>query len=348
MHRAPFQAPSTKSAPDPHMAAASLPPCKYGKNCYRKNPQHLFEFSHPSMVDDAATDDDEDARAPPAKKPKASVAPAAPALPTAPAAPAASGAGASSSAATGAPKAVLIFAPGAGGTTAKDMRANVHRLYKNRNAIRSSSPCTLALMLFLYTRMFLYSRQRVYRLDDEALGTGETRWNTAAPSSAGNLDHVIAVANRAAAANPGAPLLLCGASFGNRVLAELLASPKKVELLPKGTASALLCCGYPLNVPGKPDGADPKRANHLKRIPPGNTVAFVQGDQDEFNGPRGLDALRDVMAAMACDHELHPVPGGVHTVPMAKGLKALGLTQTQVTTQVCDIIEVFALRVCRG
>ena len=323
MHRAPFQAPSTKSAPDPHMAAASLPPCKYGKNCYRKNPQHLLEYSHPSMVDDAATDDDEDARAPPAKKPKASVAPAAPALPTAPAAPAASGAGASSSAATGAPKAVLIFAPGAGGTTAKDMRANVHGELDRRG-------------------------MRVYRLDDEALGTGETRWNTAAPSSAGNLDHVIAVANRAAAANPGAPLLLCGASFGNRVLAELLASPKKVELLPKGTASALLCCGYPLNVPGKPDGADPKRANHLKRIPPGNTVAFVQGDQDEFNGPRGLDALRDVMAAMACDHELHPVPGGVHTVPMAKGLKALGLTQTQVTTQVCDIIEVFALRVCRG
>ena len=303
------------------MAAASLPPCKYGKDCYRKNPQHFLEFSHPSMVDDAATDDDEES-APPAKKPKGSAAPAAPAVPTAPAAPAASGGAASSSAATGGPKAVLIFAPGAGGTTAKDMRANVHGELDRRG-------------------------MRVYRLDDEPLGTGETRWNIAAPSSAGNLDHVIAVANRAAAANPGAPLLLCGASFGNRVLAELLASPKK-ELLPKGTASALLCCGYPLYASGKPDVSDPKRANHLKRIPPGNTVAFVQGDQDECNGRRGLDALRDVMAAMACDHELHPVPGGEHTVPKAKGLKALGLTQTQVTTQVCDTIEAFASRVCRG
>lgn len=303
------------------MAAASLPPCKYGKACYRKNPQHFLEFSHPSMVDDAATDDDEDAGAPQAKKPKACGAPAATAVPAPPAAPAASGADASYSAAIGGPKAVLIFAPGAGGTTAKDMRSNVHSELDRR--------C-----------------MRVYRLDDEPLGPGETRWNTAAPSSAGNLDHVIAVANRAAAANPGAPLLLCGASFGNRVLAELLASPKK-ELLPKGTASALVCCGYPLNAPGKPDGADPKRANHLKRIPPGNTVAFVQGDQDEFNGPRGLDALRDVIAAMACDHELHPVPGGEHTVPKAKGLKALGLTQSQVTTQVCDTIEAFASRVCR-
>ena len=164
------------------------------------------------MVDDAATDDDEDAGAPQAKKPKACGAPAATAVPAPPAAPAASGADASYSAAIGGPKAVLIFAPGAGGTTAKDMRSNVHSELDRR--------C-----------------MRVYRLDDEPLGPGETRWNTAAPSSAGNLDHVIAVANRAAA-NPGAPLLLCGASFGNLVLAELR-SPRGAAAQGDGDARLL-------------------------------------------------------------------------------------------------------------
>ena len=29
-----------------------LPICKYGKNCYRKNVDHLKRFSHPDHVDD--------------------------------------------------------------------------------------------------------------------------------------------------------------------------------------------------------------------------------------------------------------------------------------------------------
>jgi len=30
--------------------ASQLPPCKYGKMCYRKNPSHFNEFSHPPRV----------------------------------------------------------------------------------------------------------------------------------------------------------------------------------------------------------------------------------------------------------------------------------------------------------
>ena len=43
-------APAAAAAPlllQPQGAAAGLPPCKYGKSCYRKNPVHFLEFSHP-------------------------------------------------------------------------------------------------------------------------------------------------------------------------------------------------------------------------------------------------------------------------------------------------------------
>lgn len=39
-------------------SSQALPPCKYGSKCYRKNPDHLKEFSHPS----AANDSNENAR----------------------------------------------------------------------------------------------------------------------------------------------------------------------------------------------------------------------------------------------------------------------------------------------
>jgi len=29
--------------------SSSLPPCKYGSECYRKNPDHFANFSHPGM-----------------------------------------------------------------------------------------------------------------------------------------------------------------------------------------------------------------------------------------------------------------------------------------------------------
>lgn len=173
--------------------------------------------------------------------------------------------------------------------------------------------------------------------DDHGIEAGQTRWNTMNPSAPGNLSHVLAVVARAAAAHPGQRVFLCGASFGCRVLAELLRT-RQTELPDSVHKDALVCAGYPLHKVGKPEGADPKRANHLLQLPKSVHTLFLSGDRDEFLGARGLDALRDVMARMAGATTLAEVPGGEHTVPMAKGLKALGRTQAQVNTLVVDAI----------
>lgn len=36
---------------------ASKPTCKYGASCYRKNPDHLKQYSHPGRDDEAETHD---------------------------------------------------------------------------------------------------------------------------------------------------------------------------------------------------------------------------------------------------------------------------------------------------
>ena len=88
-------------------------------------------------------------------------------------------------------EAALVFAPGAGGSTAKAMR-------KLQDGVLSS----LGL--------------RVFRCDDHALGASEARWVTQAPGNSRNVSHLLAVAGRAAAAHPGRQIFLIGASFGNR------------------------------------------------------------------------------------------------------------------------------------
>ena len=50
------------------------------------------------------------------------------------------------------------------------------------------------------------------------------------------------------------------------------------------------------------------------------------------------DALRDVRLKMGGPTALAELPGGEHTVPMAKGLKQLGLTQARVTAVAVDAI----------
>lgn len=39
---------------------ADLPLCKYGRQCYRKNPQHFSEFRHPPKVDDENPNESDD------------------------------------------------------------------------------------------------------------------------------------------------------------------------------------------------------------------------------------------------------------------------------------------------
>lgn len=170
----------------------------------------------------------------------------------------------------------------------------------------------------------------VYRCD-------KTSWNTRSPGHAANFSRVIEVAQTAAANHQDAQrIVLGGASFGNRVLAELLRT--RFHDLPPQTCFALLSCGYPLHALGKPEGADPRRAAHLTELPAVCHVLFVQGNEDGFLGPRGIVALRDVAANMSARTQIHEVAGGTHVVPEAKGLAKLGLSKAQVVGGVRDAI----------
>ena len=80
---------------------------------------------------------------------------------------------------------------------------------------------------------------------------------------------VCSAARRAAAAHPTLPLLLGGASFGNRVVCEVLRSHRAE--LPSRACNALLLCGFPLNPPDKAEGADQKRLAH----PPAGPALFL-------------------------------------------------------------------------
>ena len=131
--------------------------------------------------------------------------------------------------------------------------------------------------------------------------------------------------------------MLCGASFGCRVLAEALR--ENVAQLPARVAPALICCGYPLNKKGEADGADQKRPNHLRKLPAANRVLLVQGTKDEFNGSGGMQNMRDLREQMAAPSQvaLYEVPGGAHSVPQATPKKE----QQQVTAAVCARIVQF-------
>jgi len=210
--------------------------------------------------------------------------------------------------------AILVFAPGAGGSTSKSMRA-------------------------MQAKLEAEDQLSVVRCDDQPLGANEARWNTMAAGGPKNIAHIVAVTNRIAAKEPERRIILCGASFGCRVIAETLRTAR--AQLPTTVANALICCGYPLNPEGKPEGADQKRPQHLLQLPATTQVLMVQGDEDAFNGPRGIVAIKELIAAMSATAELFVVPGGQHTVPEAKGLKQRQLKPQQVETLVRTKISQF-------
>ena len=315
--------------------AHGKPECMYGDGCYRKSLEHWANFDHPAThaflnSGKRATDGEagpSSKRGPAACEDLTSednpVAAATIPLPV----PHTAAASASSTtpapaAAHGAARGVLIFAPGAGGMTAKLM-------YDHATG--------RGLHTDLAARGFA-----VWRCDDHTLGAGEARWNKFQPGHGSNVAHVIAVARRAAAAHPGVPLILCGASFGCRVLAEILREHR--DALPAACVNGLICCGYPLHAPGKPENADPKRAAHLLKLPAGDLrVLFVQGTLDEFLGQRGIPALTDIAAQMACATQVVELPNGGHTVPGATRLREIRLTGAQVATIARDAILSFAM-----
>lgn len=192
---------------------------------------------------------------------------------------------------------VLVFAPGAGGTTAKAMLGLLEQLERAADAIvRRCEP---------------------------------VRWDTFDAGSAHNCQAVLDVAAAAAIAYPLRRIVLCGTSFGARVVAEVMRRHR--ESLPARTARALILCGYPLQAPGEP-AYHMARAMHLLGLPSGLRILIVQGECDAFLGPRGLGALRAVMGRMACAPELHVVPRGGHDMPAASDLKQLTAVRQALLT----------------
>ena len=155
------------------------------------------------------------------------------------------------------------------------------------------------------------------RCDDVPLSAGSLGTQSAGAKS--NLEHVVSVAKLASSRHPHLPIFFCGAPLA--AVSSQKRFARRDELPAKVDANALICCGYPLHKPGAPEGADP-RAGHLHQLPRSVTTIFVQGERDEFLGPRGIDALRDTMKEMSGHTSLVEVPGGGHTVPRCVGSQA--------------------------
>lgn len=218
--------------------------------------------------------------------------------------------------------AAIVFAPGAGGSTAKAM-VKLHEQLEARGI-------------------------RVWRCDPDAPPdtTGAWKgWVTTRAGSGKNVGRVKAVCELAAQAMPDATIFLCGASFGNRVIAEVMREHR--DELPPRVSSKMICCGYPLHGDGNPENHDPKRLAHLLQLPTTTEVLFLSGKYDTHLGSegRGLASLRDVMAQMTCTTTLVEVPHGEHTVPNVKYVRELkaqhGLTVAQVADLVRDAIVDF-------
>ena len=227
--------------------------------------------------------------------------PAAPAAAPA-AAPSAASAAASSSPAAGSKRkrapTAFVFAPGAGGAAAREM-------VKLHGKLEAAGDAVL-------------------RVEGWPRGL----------NPASNCGHVLAAAAAAHAAHPGSAVVLCGASFGCRVVAEVMARDP-----PPYVSRTIVLCGYPLI--GQ-SGSSTDRTGHLLRMPADVRACFVEGDKDPFLGPTGLASLREVAGRMAASHEIHVVAHGGHTVPQAGALKSRGLTQDLVTESVAEAIRGFA------
>jgi uncharacterized protein len=103
----------------------------------------------------------------------------------------------------------------------------------------------------------------------------------------------------------GAPLFIGGKSMGGR-MASLLAADQEPGV------SGLVCLGYPLHPPGKPDQL---RVSHLPRI--AVPVLVVQGARDVFGTP---DELRPYFAEVKAKVTLEVVEGGDHSFKQPKTL----------------------------
>ncbi len=123
----------------------------------------------------------------------------------------------------------------------------------------------------------------------------------------------------------GKPVVLIGKSMGGRLGCHLALEHQ---------VAALVCLGYPLISPGK-SAAVRDQVLIDTRTP----ILFVQGTRDKLCP---LDQLEEVRARMSCDHRLHVVDSGDHSLLATKAwLKANGKSQADVDADIVAAIGRF-------
>jgi predicted alpha/beta-hydrolase family hydrolase len=122
----------------------------------------------------------------------------------------------------------------------------------------------------------------------------------------------------------GNKLIIGGKSMGGRIASQIAAGGQQ-------GLSGLVCLGYPLHPPGRPEKM---RDKHLADI--SAPILIVQGSRDTFGTP---DELRPVIAKIKAPCELYEIEGGDHSFKVPKRGP---LTQDQIYAGVLDRIASWA------
>ena len=117
------------------------------------------------------------------------------------------------------------------------------------------------------------------------------------------------------------PLFIGGKSMGGRMATHVAAH----HLERVSPLSGVICFGYPLHPPGRPDQL---RVAHLSSIT--TPLLVVQGSRDDFGAPDELGPHLDTVRG---PHQVVTVDGGDHSFGVRKGS---GRTNEEVLVQVLD------------
>lgn len=127
---------------------------------------------------------------------------------------------------------------------------------------------------------------------------------------------VLAAARALLGRDDGRPWVLGGRSYGSRVASLAIA-----QGLP---AAGLLCSGYPLHPPGRPDQL---RVAHWPEV--GVPVLFIQGDADPMADPA---LLRQHRRKLPRRSTLVVVPGGDHALRVTRARSPDGTARAPMTS----------------
>ncbi len=133
-------------------------------------------------------------------------------------------------------------------------------------------------------------------------------------------------------------IVIGGKSMGGRIASQVLAYLAKnpnAEDSSEGiagtwlrpTLSGLVCLGYPLHPPGRPDKL---RDAHLPDIK--TPMLFIQGARDAFGTE---EEIRDLIKRLKLKATLYAIEGGDHSL---KTPKSTGVSQDEVHKQAMDFI----------